>query len=249
MYISIKSEVDSRVVLYPLIRALWNYGSMLVVSSNKCVRRLIEDPVNLTCRNVTVIVDEEGAADDIYSAYNIDPDVYDFIIQDNLGTVNYDICIVPLGNKHAPEFDEDIELLVNGADTRKIHLIQFGTPVKKESKSKSKDKTKTKAKAKSKKDSQATDGEYRPEEKWEALSEGEADGKNPVHKAKFPTYDFIEVVEAEHKFPQVGQDLIAAFYSIFKDVVNVNVTQFRKEVQAKDDYSGYVGTVDSSWNE
>ena len=42
MYIAIKSEMDSRPIIYPLMRCLMNYGSILVITNNKVFNRLIE---------------------------------------------------------------------------------------------------------------------------------------------------------------------------------------------------------------
>ena len=93
MYIAIKSEMDSRVFLYPLMRALKNYGSMLVISSNRQLSRLIEDG-EFGFRNIAVIVDMSGATDDVYNEYGIAAGDYDYIILDNVGAVEYDVCFV-----------------------------------------------------------------------------------------------------------------------------------------------------------
>ena len=48
------------------MRALKNYGSMLVISSNRQLSRLIEDG-EFGFRNIAVIVDMSGATDDVYN--------------------------------------------------------------------------------------------------------------------------------------------------------------------------------------
>ena len=97
MYIAIRSEVDSRVLVYPLMKALWEYGSILLVSSNKQYRRLIEETDTMTFRNITVLVDENGSADEIIDANFVSKVDYDFVIFDNVSCVDYDVCLVPLG--------------------------------------------------------------------------------------------------------------------------------------------------------
>ena len=64
MLISIKSEIDSRVLLYPLIKVLKPFGSILVITSNRQLNRLIEDVDTRTCRDITIILDADGTADD-----------------------------------------------------------------------------------------------------------------------------------------------------------------------------------------
>ena len=58
MVIAIKSEMDSRVVLYPLMKACSIYGSVLVMTSNRYVRRVIDDQEYSTFKNIAVLVDE-----------------------------------------------------------------------------------------------------------------------------------------------------------------------------------------------
>ena len=90
MFICIKSEIDSRPLLYPLMRTLWNYGSILLVTSNRFVNRLIDDAETNNFRNATIVIDTDGATDDIMEDYGYAPTDFDFVILDNMGVTDCD---------------------------------------------------------------------------------------------------------------------------------------------------------------
>jgi len=224
MYISIRSEMDSRVFLYPLMRALYNYGSMLVLSNNKTLNRLIEDTVDSGFRGITVIVDDSESADEICGAYDIRQGDYDFVILDNLGASDYDVCFILVGAKVSPEFDEEIELLLEDTSNTSC-VLQFGksnAPVKKAQAPKEEKK------------------ERRPEDKFnEMAGDVKVERPKPVN-VPFPNFQDIEILEAEHRFSEVNQAIAGAIYSTLESTLAVDRSRFMKEVRRRDESSGYL---------
>lgn len=242
MKIAIKSEVDSRILLYPLIRAIWSHGSVLVMTSNRQVQRLIDDVDASTFRDVTIIVDADATADSIADTYNIAEGDYDFVIEDNIGTADFDICFVPLGKKQSPEFDESVQLLLKDEGPEKVVLIQFGNPSTGTKQQKAQSKPRVEKGAQ--KDPAAE--EYDPTARVKELVGEQRIVASKVFKTKFPSYEEIETVEAEHRFGAIDTNLITAFHSVLKDEISMDLVQYRKEVLAKDEYSGYLRTVEPS---
>ena len=58
MVIAVRSEMDSRPLIYPLLRVLKDYGKVGLVSDNKKVRRLSDSEEDGACRTISVIYDE-----------------------------------------------------------------------------------------------------------------------------------------------------------------------------------------------
>lgn len=235
MYIAIRSEVDSRVLVYPLIKSLWEYGSVLLVSSNKQIRRLVEDEDTMTMRNITILVDEVASADEILGGYGIKNEDYDFVILDNVGAVDYDVYFIPLGALHSPEFDETVNMMLTSEEADKVYLFQFGKQVKKPV---TKEKKPARGKTATAREAESFEGYEAPEVDNERQPKRKDIGK-PAN-CKFPTYENMEMVEAEHKFYNPDEGMVAAFYQIFKDRLAVDSNQFRKEATKKDEYSGYI---------
>lgn len=125
MHIVVKSEMDSRPIIYPLMRCLMNYGSILVITNNKVFNRLIESQVSGGFRNITILVDSADSADEICSDYGVAIGDYDFVIVDNLGSSESDVYIMLASTYVTPEFDDEIEMLINDDNLRTV-LFQFG---------------------------------------------------------------------------------------------------------------------------
>ena len=238
MYISVKSEVDSRILVYPLMRALWSYGSILLITNNKQCRRLIDDLDTNTCRNMTILVDEVSSADEVLEAYGVAADDYNFVILDNMPSIEYDVCLVALGALHSPEFDEMVKDLLEGDEADKVYIFQYGKSLKKDStKSRNTMDSANKSGGRGKEVSSFDDyveAEVRAEKKNKRTDVGK-----PM-LCKFPSYEDIECVEGEHRFYMLDEGIVKAFYTVFKQALVVYAQQFRKEVTKKDEYSGYL---------
>ena len=237
MVIAIKSEVDSRVILYPLLRALWNHGSICVITSNKQVARLVDEDTG-TFRDVTIYVDTSGATDDVMDEYDITEDSYQFIVLDNMGMSEFDKCLVPVGMAQSETFDTELQEMLCSEEYAKIHIIQYGTP--------SRDSKTLEAKKVRDKELTKASEEYNPADKFKDVDEERAKIVNKVYKTKFPTYEEIERVEALHVLPIIDPQMVPAFHEILKDVLGVDSNQFRKEVSKKDEYCSNLKSRDTS---
>ena len=129
--ISIKSEIDSRVILYPMMRCLKPLGNILIVTSNKQVPRLVEAQYNGYFKNFHIIFDAEGGSDTIFEENEIDPEEYNYVVYDNVGTVSQDKLIIAIGPIVSEQFED--EMMYYGSD-RDTHILRFGKPSKKKSK-------------------------------------------------------------------------------------------------------------------
>lgn len=233
MYIAVKSEMDSRVLVYPLMRALKSYGSILVISSNNQLRRLIDDPAYQTFRNMTILINEAGAVDEVYSDWGIAPGDYDFVILDNMGCLDYDVCFILQGSKSSQEFLDDLEILRESSDIEKIVCVQFGAkakPEKKERPPRQDRNAKTEP-------AEITQEEYDPAAKFR--KKAKLDEKNVAqfkeYTGKFPTFDQIEKLEGEHIFYPVDSGMVQMFYKTFEKEIGSDYNQFRKEVAKRDE--------------
>ncbi len=237
MTIAIKSETDSRVAVYPLMWALKPFGSVLVVSSNRQLRRLVDDTEYLTFRDMVVIVDEEGGTDDVFSLYGVVKGDYDFVVLDNVGSIDFDRCLVLLGNKQSESFMSDLNDIQESEDRNKYILLDFGNG----SGSKEQEKAEAESKKPGKKAAnvKVSQEEYDPADKFRAMVPEETSKKDRIKpfKVKFPTFADIEQVEAEHRFYQVGLDLTKVFYSFLGETLAVSMDKFNKVVRRKDESS------------
>lgn len=238
MTIAVKSEIDSRVVVYPLMWALKSFGSILVVSSNRQLRRLVDDAEYSTFRDIAVIVDEEGGTDDVFSLYGVVKGDYDFVVLDNVGSIDFDYQLVLLGNKQSDVFMSDLDTMQESEDRSRYILLDFGNGLA----AKEQEKVKVESKKAGKKvadNVKTAEGDYDPADKFRAMVPGEEDKKDRIKpfKVKFPAFADIEQVEADHKFYQVGLDLTKAFFSFLGGPLAVSMDKFNKVVRRKDESS------------
>ena len=235
MRIMIKSELDSRPLLYPLIRSLFNHGSILVITTNKYLSRLIDGEVEGGFRNVRIIVDEDGAVDDIREEYGIAPGDFDFEIMDNVGAIDYDLLLIPISNHISESFRYEIEPTLD-LDTTSV--IRFGTKAKTSAK---------KAPSRKDKPTEEEQANYDPRSKWKRKSEEDiiieklsGDGQ----WAPFPTFQDIETLEASYVFYTVDRNLAMILYKILGPYLNIDERFFVKEVTARDENSGHISGTD-----
>lgn len=232
MRIMIKSEMDSRPLLYPLMRCLLNHGSILVITTSRYVARLIDNELEGGFRNIRIIVDEDGAVDDIYDEYGVAVGDYDYEILDNVGAVEYDLLLVPISSRVSDTFRMDIEPVLDLPSTVIMHL---GVKPKTESKKSSASKKKVEV--------AADDSSYDPTSKWRRKTEEEViieklsgDGQwSPL-----PSLQDIETLEASRIFYTVDRTLASQIYKALTGYLNIEERIFIKEVTMKDEGSSYI---------
>lgn len=235
MIVAVRSEMDSRPFLYSMLRVLSTIGKVCLVSSNPIINRLIDDESDSGFRNITVYVDSDGAVDSVYEDYGIKVEDFDFIILDNMGAIEYDVLIVPIGEVVTDNFQEEIDLLKTDVNVR---FVQYGKPQKKQA-------TKETKTSKSRLNRNKDKGNKEPVESDEAddptskfRTEIDIDEEYNVserfYNCTFPTWQDIENLESRHQFFKLDQKVIDAIYDIFKRQLNVDKRQFDKTFKRED---------------
>lgn len=124
MNIAIRSEADSRMLLYPLIRALYPYGTICVISNNIYLQRLIDiDSFEGGFRNIRVIVDPSGDVEYVKESEDLYQGKYDFTIYDNFGTTDFDMEFIIVTARVSEIYLQDILYVIGEPNT---HVIRFG---------------------------------------------------------------------------------------------------------------------------
>ena len=139
MNISIRSEADSRILVYPLIRALYNYGTICVITNNVYMKRLIDvDTMEGGFRNVRVIVQPDGDLEDALEQEEMFKDKYSFVIYDNMGATDYDIECIIITSRVSESYLQDIVWII-GEEGTNVFRFGPGAPAPKKEKEKKAD--------------------------------------------------------------------------------------------------------------
>lgn len=243
MDIAIKSEADSRVLVYPLIKALYNHGTVAIYTSNKFMMRLIENEYEGGFKNVRVVVNPDGDLDAIKESDEYYDGKYDFLILDNVGAVGYDMLIAIITNRLSESYMQDL-LFLAGDD--KTHILKFGKPAPK-----SKDVSKSKPKSKSK-GGQETDEELEANKdfnKWhtektdEDLLHDMLDNRTSKW-CNFPSYESIELMESRHYLVVPDDTTLKEIYRLLGDKLNTDERQFLKGAKIKDESGSDISGAD-----
>ena len=156
MNISIRSEADSRILVYPLIRALYNYGTICVITNNVYMKRLIDvDTMEGGFRNVRVIVQPDGDLEDALEQEEMFKDKYSFVIYDNMGATDYDIECIIITSRVSESYLQDIVWIIGEEGT---NVFRFGPGAPAPKKEREKKQSKGKAKKNSRSDESESDG-------------------------------------------------------------------------------------------
>lgn len=240
MNIFISSEIDTRNIIYPLIRSLYNLGTVCIISNNRQLRRLIVDEDEQGFSNVTVYVDENATADEMLEDYNIGRGDYDYVIADNNGLSSYDLHIITLGKRNSERFEEELTVY---REENNVKFIQFGAPYKnkateqrdKEAKNAEREKRRTADRRKGKSEESvvevSTEEEYDPASKWIDLTDEYAINRKArtlKTQANFYPSAHIEEVEAMHKFLPLDQAMINIMYELLAPYIGISKTVFAK---------------------
>lgn len=246
MEIAIKSEADSRILVYPLIKSLYNYGTIIVFTSNKYMSRLIENELEGGFKNVRIVVSPEADLEGSMAAEEYFDGKYDFTIFDNMGATDYDMLIAIVTNRLSESYMQDLLYLCTD---EKTHIMKFGSPAPT-----AKGEKPAKQKPEEKKSSKNTEQEEPADEdmsfnKWkeektdeevlqELLSNREAKW------IKFPTFDAIEAMEARHYMMVPDDGLIKEIFRLFGSKLCIDIRQFTKGVRVKDESSSDISGTD-----
>lgn len=239
MEIAIKSECDSRVLLYPLIKTLYNYGTVCVYSSNRMVCRLIENELEGGFRNVRVVVNTEADLEEAKVSDEYFKDKYDFVIYDNMGAIDYDMLICIVTNRLSENYISD---LVYVAPDSKTRVIKFGSPM---AAPKSEKPTKKSSKQETEEDIEANRGYNKwSQEKSDEDILAELLAEKGLKWCKFPTFDAVEMMESRHIMITPDDTLIKELYRLFGAILSVDERQFTKGGRLKDEGGSLISGVD-----
>lgn len=251
MVIAVKSELDSRTLVYPFIMACRSLGSTLVVSNNKYLRRLIDDEEFSTFKNVYILVEESGATDDVFEEYGIDVKEYDYVILDNMGALEYDKCIMLYSSSISEQFQESLDFAEEEGDFNDIVLVQVGRTasgkrVKGETGRKGVKADKdAKAGKRSKKEKVAIAAEatvkdidgipenYDPASKFKTRVMEHKKQQFRRFSVSFASMDDIEAFESDGKFYSFPENITKVLYEVVGRSLNVSDVEFRKGIRVK----------------
>ena len=219
MVISVKSELDSRVFIYPLLRTIYNHGSIMLITANTSIKRLIDNDYEGEWRNISIIIAPEGNTDDVLEEHGIVETDFDFLILDNMADIEFDSLFVLLGKYHTEEFNDDILNIIEECE-EKVTLVQYGKPP---------------AQEKSKEKGSKAKGKDAPVSKIKRV------------QVNFPSYEEFEQVEGAKTFSKVDPKLIKEIYKRVHSYTGLTEPVFTREVGKKDEGSGYLALQHTLW--
>ena len=245
MEIAIKSEADSRMLLYPLIKALYPYGTIGVFTSNRTLTRLIDNELEGGFRNIRVVVSPEADLEAAHESDQYYKNKYDFTIYDNMGAIDYDVLICIVTNRLSESYIGDLVYIANDSKTK---IIKFGSPAPTPKSQKDEEKATKKVKKAEDKTEEEIE-EDRQFNKWQITKTDEDIlqellANKEYRWCKFPTFDAIELMESRHTMMVPDDTLIKELYKIFGEVISVDERQFTKGARVKDESSSTIDGTD-----
>lgn len=239
MEIAIKSETDSRVLIYPLIKTLSLYGTVAVYTSNKYFTRLIENELEGGFKNIRIVVNPDADLEAIKESDDFVKTKYDFVIYDNVGATDYDMLICILTNRLSESYIQDLLYVIQDSKT---HILKFGAaaPASKDSAAKKKPK---------KGEQEEQEDDDRDFNKWHIKKTDEDVLKEVLEDrkakwCKFPSFDVIENMEARHIMATPDDGLIKELFRLFGESLSVDERMFTKGARVKDESSSDISGTD-----
>lgn len=248
MNIAIKSETDSRIFIYPLIKCLHAYGTVCVVTNNIMFSRLIEGEVEGGFKNVRILVTPEGDLDGMLEVDEYYEGKYDYLIMDNVGAVDYDILIALVTNKITDAYVQDLLYVISDDKT---HILKFGSPAPGGKNEKDKKNEKPKKPKKGEEPAEVEEVEESDEEfnKWDDKKTDEDILTEKLSTAqskwcKFPSFEAIETMESRHYMMVPEETLMKEIHRLFESSFSVDYHHFQKGAKAKDESSSDISGLD-----
>lgn len=253
MVISIKSETDSRYFIYPLMKCLYNYGTIALYTSNPMCARLIENELEGGFKNIRIVVSVDGDLEAVYETDEYYDGKYDFVICDNMGVTDYDILIGVVTGHISESYIAEMLYVISDDNT---YIVRIGKPGPKPKVEKSKDKD-SGGKGKGKKgepqiqiDIEDDDGDGVPNvgdpfvdfNKWtKRRTDGDVlreklSSKNSTW-CKPPAWQEVEDMESRQFLAIPDATMIKDIYRIFKNYLSVDERQFTKGACVKNEGS------------
>jgi hypothetical protein len=201
------------------------------VTNNKFVSRILDGEYDGDFRNFRIIIDEEGATDEVLEACEVSIEDFSIVIYDNVSVVEQDYMLVPVGAYVSEDFDDEV-MQLGQEDT--THIIKFGKPVKAK---------KEKAEKGESKEKKSVDPLLLEEGARNKFKTKEVDIREKIRKLpnmKFPTYEEFELLEGAKVLPNVDRNMFKLFFGILEPLVGVKEPYYLKEVTRTDANSGSI---------
>lgn len=231
--IAIKSEIDSRSILYPMMRCLRPLGNILVITSNKQVARLIDGDFDGHFRNFHILVDTDGGTDETLANAGVNVDEYSYVVYDNVGVVEQDKLIIPIGPIVSEAFEA--EMMYLGED-RNTHILRYGRAIKKATPPKTKEQKQAEAEARKAGKPEMSDDEISEaaRKKFQPKKEDITAKLRKLPNLQFPKLEDFELFESNKQFFDIDRNFIKFFFTIFQTNIGIKEPNFVREVTRKD---------------
>ena len=253
--IAIISEMDSRVLLYPLIQVLKRYGRVAVISDNRHITRLIDSEQEGGFCGIDIFYCEDTWDDE---------DVivgYDWVVFDNVARANAWRTIIPISSVVSLNFVSDLMYMIEDEST---HILKFGAPSAQATKKQANKKPEKKPKAKKGEEALAEEETVAVEETAESklnlrveaeekpvwiteMSESEKVEEELFRrKAKWLPMlasDAIEKLEGEHVWPKIVPAICSELYRVLGTALCAEERQLIREVQTPDESGSNLNAV------
>ena len=239
MEIAIRSEVDSRSFIYPMLTCLKRFGSVCIFTDNPLYNRLVDEDSEVPgFANIEVYPlypNFNGDLDAAIEESEYEPGKWDWVIWDNVGRTEVDVQLALFTNKVSDRLVQDMMYVI---DEEGVRIIKLGTPFKSNSKA---------VKGHTKNNSNSTE-EAGDVNKWNTTKTDEEIFQEKLNGSSakwipFPIVDEIEAFEGRHKFITPNAKFIDEFYDIIKDVIGIDKRLFMKGVKVDED-SVYISGID-----
>lgn len=213
MKICIVSEMDSRIIIYPMMQILSKFGKVAVVSPKRSMRRLLDgDTVGEFC----------GIAFDLDRDEEHEIPEADYVIVDGAHTEDADLIIGVVGAAISENFAYDLEVLIENPT---MHVLKFGKPL-----------PAPKNAPKKKKSPEEEVPEYSTqlsmEEKLVKLLTERKSKWIPLI-----SIEDVEMLEAIHKWPKINTVLASELFRIIGNKLAADEHVFMKEASRQNEDS------------
>ena len=248
MEIAVKSETDSRVLVYPMAKALSLYGTVAIYTSNRMMSRLIENELEGGFKNIRIVVSPEADLELVKESDEYIPGKYDYLIYDNIGATDYDILLAIVTSRLSESYTFD---LISLASDEKTKIVKFGSPAPAIKEKKPKEDKKSKGSTKEEEPEEPVAEEESDENfnKWKTEKTDEEIfqeliNDNSTSWVKFPSFDEIELMESRHNMMCPSDPLIKELYKLFGEHIAVDLRQFTKGARLKDESGSDISGTD-----
>lgn len=234
MKIAILSEIDSRIVLYPLLKCLQQYGSIRVYSSNVAIQKFAEN-CNNVFENIEIYADASADLETLLEETYWHEEDQTFTIFDNIGATEYDAGLVVVSAAQSPDYISDVLYTIANDNTT---ILKMGKPYSEKSKAK----TATRDLKKLAEDDDPDYNKWAVEESDQEILDRKLRDANSRWIPMITLEDILRL-ETMYKFFKPNSEFAKVIYPIVKKVSNVDERDYLKGVERINESSNNIDTV------